>query len=177
VKYLKVISIRILVFIILIILIPTLSNKSQHTSLEDHQHLAQELHCMQVLIKHEAYNQSKEGMQAVAQVVINRKNHKNYPSTVCDVAKQPKQFSDILSTFRKEAKGLKTAYSKLEQHQSMLVSTVAYKAVVGDSDVFQTYPDDLLWYHTKEINPSWSKKVKYMKKYGTIGSHVFYVKV
>jgi len=173
-KYLKLISIRILVFILLIMLIPILGNKTQVVTLEEHQALASELHCMQVVLKYEAFNQSKEGMQAVAQVVINRKNHKDYPSTVCEVVKQPKQFSDIMKTF---AKPSRKPLNSLEQRQAVLVSTVAYKAVVDGSDGFQRYPDSLLFYHTQDIKPNWSKKVKYMKKYGTIGSHVFYQKV
>lgn len=129
---------------------------------------------MIVLIKHEAFNQSYQGMQAVAAVVVNRKQSKHYPESICAVAKQHKQFSGILKSF--QAKPHRKSLNALEAKKAAQVSTIAYKAVVGRSDAFWRYseiPKDVLWYHTKQVKPRWTAK---LKVWGTIQDHVFYTK-
>lgn len=49
--------------------------------------------CLALNIYHEARDQSKLGMIAVAQVVMNRVEDDRYPNTICDVVQQ-QRFSD-----------------------------------------------------------------------------------
>ena len=47
-----------------------------------------EKHCLAQNIYFEAGNQSLEGMAAVADVTINRKDNASYPNTICEVVYQ-----------------------------------------------------------------------------------------
>lgn len=131
---------------------------------------------MKALLIHEASNQGSIGMLAVAQVAINRKEHKDYPENICAVVKQHKQFSDILRTFRKleQPQSHRKPLNALEARIATLVSTIAYKAIIEPSDAFQKYSkvnSKVLWYHTNKVNPIWRKK---LKKFKVIKDHVFY---
>src|SRR5438105_10605263 len=52
---------------------------------------AQSLECLTQAIYYEARNQSADGQRAVAQVVLNRARHPDYPSSVCGVVFQGSQ--------------------------------------------------------------------------------------
>ena len=49
--------------------------------------------CLALNIYHEARGERVEGQIAVAHVTMNRVNHEKWPSTICEVVYQPKQFS------------------------------------------------------------------------------------
>ena len=49
--------------------------------------------CLALNIYHEARSESMEGQIAVAQVTLNRVAHSEWPSTICEVVSEPKQFS------------------------------------------------------------------------------------
>ena len=49
--------------------------------------------CLAMNIYHESRGERLEGQIAVAQVTINRMEHTKWPSTICEVVYQPKQFS------------------------------------------------------------------------------------
>ena len=66
----------------------SLLTQEQNTSIDP-----EELVCMVRTIHFEAADQSREGRVAVAQVVMNRVHSPYYPNTVCEVVKQPAQFS------------------------------------------------------------------------------------
>jgi spore germination cell wall hydrolase CwlJ-like protein len=109
---------------------------------------------------HESRNQSTTGITWVASVIINRTKHKNFPSSICDVVLQPKQFTDVHKAFKASTTHSNTAgYIK--------VTTVAYNALYGDLSL----PRGILYYHTKAIKPKWSTK---MKKVAVVQDHVFY---
>lgn len=67
------------------------------TGTADHEvpvfHSVQELNCLALNIHHEASGESKLGKIAVANVTINRTKSNKFPSTICAVVKQPRQFS------------------------------------------------------------------------------------
>ena len=52
-----------------------------------------DIFCLAKNIYHEAAVEGNLGMYAVGQVTLNRMKHKDYPSSVCDVVMQWKQFS------------------------------------------------------------------------------------
>ena len=49
--------------------------------------------CLSVALWFEARGESKKGQEAVAQTIINRSKHPNYPNSICGVIKQKGQFS------------------------------------------------------------------------------------
>lgn len=49
--------------------------------------------CLSSVIHHEARGEPFDGKVAVASVVLNRVDDPRFPDTVCEVVKQPKQFS------------------------------------------------------------------------------------
>ena len=52
-----------------------------------------ELKCMAHAIYHEAATDSIAGKVAIANTIMNRVEHNRFPETICDVVKQPYQFS------------------------------------------------------------------------------------
>ena len=54
---------------------------------------ANQTQCLAKAIYHEARGEPEKCQRMVADVVLNRVEHKNYPSTVCDVVFQTNQFS------------------------------------------------------------------------------------
>jgi spore germination cell wall hydrolase CwlJ-like protein len=54
-----------------------------------------ELECVAKVVHHEAGNQSRAGQMAVAHVMLNRTRSGKFPSNVCAVANQPRQFFNL----------------------------------------------------------------------------------
>lgn len=110
-------------------------------------------------------------MQAVAAVTHNRTLHKDYPSDICKVVFQPKQFSwthqqkydKIIAVMEGTAdfndKELKAYKQALD---------IAKKSTV---EFDQWLPKGVVYYHANTVRPKW---VDYKVKVRTIGSHAFY---
>jgi N-acetylmuramoyl-L-alanine amidase len=124
--------------------------------------------CLYGVVLHEAESESIKGKQAVADVVINRLRAKGYPSSICEVVQQHKQFSNISKTLSKPLESLYTASTAKVNAE---VASVAYSAL-------QTVLNDrrtslkALYYHASYVRPAWSKHKKLL---ATIGRHKFYV--
>ena len=52
-----------------------------------------ETNCMIKTLYHESRGESEKGIKMVAEVIINRTKHKEFPSTICEVVKQKYAFS------------------------------------------------------------------------------------
>lgn len=118
-----------------------------------------ELECLALNIYHEARSERVEGQIAVAQVTINRVNHDKWPSTICGVVYQHKQFSWthlIKDHTPKEIKAYEDAM------------VIARDVMIGNVD---DPTDGAVFYHANYVNPDW---VKYMDLSKVIGSHLFY---
>lgn len=115
--------------------------------------------CMALNIYHEARSESFEGQIAVAQVTMNRVAHKKWPSTICEVVYQPKQFSwthTIADHTPKEAK----AYSA-----ALVIARDVMIGNVGDPT------KGAVFYHANYVQPDW---VEYVDLSKVIGNHLFY---
>lgn len=119
-----------------------------------------EYHCLVTTLWHESRNQSEVGIQWVAGVIINRTKHKNYPSSICNVVLQNKQFSNVQEAFKR-------ATSLQKQAGHARVARIAFDSLYGDL----VLPRGILFYHTKAVKPSWSKRLKKLRE---VGDHVFY---
>ncbi len=112
----------------------------------------------------EARGEGLRGMQAVANVVMNRvKAASWYGASVKDVCLKPYQFSCWNENDPNRAKILAATPVQLAQARN-----IAEQAIAG------TLPDitgGATHYHAKSVNPYWAAS---MTKTATIGSHIFY---
>ena len=112
----------------------------------------QELQCLVKNTYYEARGEPQEGQIAVAQVVLNRVDHKDYPKTICRVVYQQKQFS---WTAHKQ----KAEINWQEWQGSLNASVLAYNL----PRINATH------YHNLTVHPKWN--LQWTK---TIKNHVFY---
>lgn len=111
-------------------------------------------------------------MQAVAEVIVNRTKAKGFPNSVCKVVKQNVQFS-----YLNKAKGrINLDVSEITSSKNPLIASKARKSIdisnkILDGAYQRLLPYDTLWFHTKQVQPGWSKKFVRVK---TIDNHHFY---
>lgn len=113
--------------------------------------------CMVANLYHEARGEGVAGMQAVAQVVMNRAANK--ATSICAVVYAHKQFS-----WANTAKGR----SKPLEGVSEVLLVVAYQALAG---AYKDATGGATHYHAACVKPRWAK---HMEKTVTIGKHIFY---
>jgi spore germination cell wall hydrolase CwlJ-like protein len=142
----------------------------------------EQYNCMKEAIYFEAGNQPIIGKFAVAFVILNRVNHKQYPNTVCKVVHQ-----GPISKWHKEARGkivpirgrCQFSYwcdGKVERfiHQSISYkeSVNVAETIVGGGQKFIFDPTDgATHYHATYVSPSWAHQ---LKKTVNIQDHIFY---
>jgi len=118
-----------------------------------------EMGCLALNIYHEARGESRQGQLAVAAVTLNRVRDERFPSSVCAVVWQPRQFSwthTLRNYFPTDMKAWKKAMKIAESSLS--------KQVVAEYD-------NLLYYHSKQVRPRWSRSKRFVAR---VGSHLFY---
>ena len=115
------------------------------------------LTCMAVAIYFEARGESIDGQMLVAETIINRVEDERWPDTVCEVVKQPHQFSfysDRMSDTPRDAEAYATALE------------VAAVALSGDH-----LWGNALYYHATYVKPVWRHD---LQELGRVGTHIFY---
>lgn len=118
-----------------------------------------DLFCLAKNIYYEARGESIQGQQAVAQVTINRTKAPGFPSSICSVVYQHKQFSWTLNK-RRQITDL------VAWDRSLRIARQVLLGQVPELDTFKA-----LYFHTKQVRPYWRRnKVVYAK----IGNHIFY---
>lgn len=118
-----------------------------------------ELECLAKNIYFEARGEQVEGQIAVAQVTINRVNHSKWPSTICDVVYQPKQFS-WTHAIKDQTPRDKKSYA--------IAEVIARDGMLGN---IKDPTDGAVFYHAASVNPYWTKYLTLSK---VIGDHLFY---
>lgn len=129
--------------------------------------------CHATNIYYEARGESKEGMKAIASVVINRKN--NTGKTDCEIIFQKNQFSwtnqqnfeDIQKLLNGDLSDLSDKDRQAYQQARLIAHTVL-------TERLKVLPDTAMWYHAEYVKPRWSTKLKKVKR---IGKHIFYAKL
>jgi spore germination cell wall hydrolase CwlJ-like protein len=125
---------------------------------------ARELDCLTAALYYEARGEGQSGMEAVAQVIVNRARHPDFPKTLCGVIYQGAgkgrgcQFSfacDGSMRRRSETALWDRARAVAERAMEGRVSTE-----VGNSTFF----------HATRISPNW----RGLTRVATVGRHVFY---
>ena len=121
--------------------------------------LDEQANCLATAVYFEARGESVEGQLAVADVVMNRAASGKYPSTWCDVVKQPWQFSFVQhGQFPAITDGASWA-------RAQGIARIAM------ANVERSVPTDVLWYHADYVAPSWGARLTQVEK---IGAHIFY---
>jgi hypothetical protein len=123
------------------------------------------LDCLTSAIYYEARSESQDGQRAVAQVVMNRVRHPNYPKSVCGVVYQGSQRStgcqftftcDGSLTRRPTADG----WARARRIAAEALDGRDY-APIGNAT----------HYHSKAVDPYWSSS---LARLGSLGAHIFY---
>ena len=108
---------------------------------------------------YEARSESDKGVTAVAHVILNRVNHRYWPSTIKGVITQPWQFS-----YRHDG-SMDKGFTDKKQY--VRVAVIAAKVLEGE---ISSPIGSATYYHTISVAPVWAK-VK--RKVAQIGNHVF----
>lgn len=126
---------------------------------------SRDLDCLTQAVYYEARGEGRAGMQAVAQVVLNRARHPAFPKTVCGVVFQGAarrtgcQFSFTCSGAMR-ARVNSAAWNRSRAIASAALSGQVH-AAVGNATHF----------HTTAVSPGWRGS---LVRVGQVGSHVFY---
>jgi hypothetical protein len=121
--------------------------------------LDEQANCLATAVYFEARGESLEGQLAVADVVMNRAASGKYPSSWCDVVKQPWQFSFVQQGQFPEIRDA-DAWAKAQG-----------VARIAMANVIRSVPTDVLWYHANYVAPSWGARLTQVER---IGTHIFY---
>ena len=139
---------------------PVMESASEYTMRKS----ARELDCLTAALYYEARGEGQSGMEAVAQVIVNRARHPDFPKTLCGVIYQGAgkgrgcQFSfacDGSMRRRSETALWDRARAVAERAMEGRVSDE-----VGNSTFF----------HATRISPNW----RGLQRVATVGRHVFY---
>lgn len=122
--------------------------------------LSEQMRCLAGAIYFESRGEPLAGQLAVAQVIINRSESHQFPSSYCGVVTQRSQFSFVKNGRLPQPRTGSEAWSRAKA-----VARIAHEGM-WDSEA-----GDSLYFHAKYVRPSWSRK-KVAR--ATISSHVFY---
>lgn len=127
---------------------------------------APEQRCLAEGIYFEARGESLKGQAAVAQVILNRVRNPAYPSTICGVVYQNKnwrnrcQFSFACDGARERVRS---------PHHFEVAEEIAMAVTAGK--IFLPEVGSATHYHATYVHPRWARTMDQMKK---IGLHIFY---
>jgi len=123
-------------------------------------------YCMLNNVYYEARGEPYEGMMAVNQVVLNRAAKKK--KTVCEIIKEPKQFSWLNS--RKTSVEQLTTATRVATRLAPGASV--FEALYGGHPTGKNRTlKGFYFYHNVNVKPKWAKAMKTKR---VIGNHVFY---
>lgn len=130
-----------------------------------------QVHALAMNMYHEARGEGPDAMQLIAEVTLNRVESKHFPNTVCDVVYQARfdvkgnprrhqcQFSWFCDGRSDKAYDAESWKLSEEIAKGLLNKTIPLIGI------------DATHYHTKNVNPYWSKSYT---KIGMYGEHIFY---
>jgi spore germination cell wall hydrolase CwlJ-like protein len=119
----------------------------------------EQFRCLSTALYFEARGESKTGAVAVANVIMNRTKHSNFPEDVCGVVKQRTKY---VCQFSWVCKGMRVDFSRIPER----LKEIAMKALSGK---LKDVTGGALFFHSLESNP-WRD----LRHTRTIGQHIFY---
>ena len=134
---------------------------------QDFHQQSKDLACMNEVMFFESRNQSKEGMKAVLTVVLNRKQAKGFPSSICGVVQQANQFS-----YRRSVGRGVVIKPQPVNHANLLalleIQSLARSVVQGTFK--PNLPKEVLWYTKHSVKRKWMRDMVVVAR---IDSHKF----
>ena len=124
--------------------------------------------CMAKNMYFEARNEGKLGMLLVGQVTLNRVGSKHYPSTVCGVVYQRKQFSWFSDGLSDKAPVRDVLLERVAWEDAKAIArTLLYRG-----NKLNDLTGGALHYHSVKVNPVWNRgmEVSLLHK-----NHIFYI--
>jgi hypothetical protein len=122
------------------------------------------LHCLTAAIYYEAATEPDAGQRAVAQVVLNRVAHPQWPNSVCGVVFQGSERPGCQFSFACDGSMARAP----ARGWWLRARAVAERALAGE--VYA--PVGLAtYYHTGAVHPGWADRMAFV---GAIGAHLFY---
>lgn len=118
-----------------------------------------QLHCLALNVYHEARSESDQGKFAVAQVTLNRVQSARYPSTICEVVWQRRQFS-----WTRDGRSDRPR-NRVAWHHALWVATLARDFNPLNRVGRATH------YHADYVQPMWASAHRRIRQ---IGRHIFY---
>ncbi len=126
-----------------------------------------EWHCLTEALYFEARGENLQGQFAVAEVILNRRDSKKFPSSVCGVIGQgSKSGKKHACQFSYKCDGYAEVYS--EKNAYIQVGKVARIMLDGKK---RDLTNGATFYHTGAVSPRWSRKFERTAK---VGRHYFY---
>lgn len=148
---------------VLLLMVALAAQNQQEARAEQQQEQVQEQverFCLTQALYYEARGEGEMGQLAVADVILQRRNSKYHPNTICGVVYEPYQFS-----FVHDGSMLKEidvdAWNKADD--------LSGRALRGETPTGLT--GRALFYHAKSVRPMWADA---MVKTAEIGNHIFY---
>ena len=128
-----------------------------------------EVLCLTVAIYYEARGEPIEGQAAVAQVILNRVQHPDFPDDACAVMFEPDQFSfvDEIGTENLLPVMIERAYT------AAIARTPIEKAAKAALEVVEGYHTHITstHYHADYVEPYWADVYTLDFR---VGNHIFY---
>ena len=120
--------------------------------------------CLASAIYYEAATEPDEGQRAVAQVVLNRVRHPQWPHTICGVVYQGSGAPGCQFSFACDG-----ALARAPMLAAWIrARRVAERALAGD--VYMPV-GSATFYHTMQVSPAWGRR---MTPVAIVGAHIFY---
>ena len=120
--------------------------------------------CLASAVYYEAATEPDEGQRAVAQVVLNRVRHPQWPHTICGVVYQGSSAPGCQFSFACDG-----AMARAPMLSAWIrARRVAERALAGDVYV---PVGSATFYHTMQIAPAWGRR---MTPVAIVGAHIFY---
>lgn len=118
----------------------------------------EEFECLASAVYYESRGEPLDGQLAVAEVILNRVRSGRFRSTICDVVKQPSQFSFVRRGVIPSAPRESAAWQR--------AAAIAHIAM---NELAEATGDDSLFFHATYVNPRWGRP-----RIARIGNHIFY---
>ena len=142
-------------------------SKMQVGIVQDFHQQSKDMACITEVVYFEALNQSKEGMKAVLTVVLNRKQARGFPSSICGVVQQANQFS-----YRRSVDHGVVIKPQPVNHADKLallkIQSLARSVVQGTFK--PNLPKEVLWYTKHGVKRKWMRDMTVVAR---IDSHKF----
>jgi len=128
---------------------------------------SREKRCLAQAIYFEARSEPRAGQIAVANVIMNRKTNRYYPSSVCAVVNQGAERRNSCQ-FSYACDGL----SDVPRNNKSWRNSKAIAKLVLQGKLRDSRMRRVTHYHADYVNPKWAKQLRRVAK---IGRHIFYV--